>query len=159
MELHKRPGCHLLDPHTKGSQTRARRSATLVALCLALAACGTPSAPDYGGRWKPVNRFSAHATSIPITPDYVYFVSPLDATLTRLLTRWASDSGRRLDYGLPDDFTLHLPASAIRTNNLEAAAEALNRLYSAQGVFVDIQAERIHVHAAPPSSHSQTKSP
>lgn len=117
--------------------------ALIAGAILALTGCGPPSAADYGGRWKPVNRFAATSQSIPITPDYIYFVSPLDTTLTHLLSRWARDSSRQLHYGLPDDFTLHFPTAAIRTTNIQDAVDALNKAYSQMGVFIEIEPGRI----------------
>ncbi|TBR37324.1 hypothetical protein EYV96_13820 [Dyella terrae] len=122
----------------------------------ALAACGPPRAPDYGGRWKPINHYARSTTGIPIDPAYVYFASPLDTTLTHLLLRWAKDSGRRLDYGVAEDFTLHQPVSRIHTTDITRAADELNRIYLPQGIRVDIEPLRIVVRSANPPSESTT---
>lgn len=80
---------------------------------LMVAGCATKSAPDFGGRWKPVNRFAVATTEIPLYSSYVYQASPMDGTLKAMLERWAKDSGRTLDYRLNSDFTLYGAVSKI----------------------------------------------
>lgn len=74
------------------------RIATGVLACatLALAACGTPAAKDFGGSWKPLNQFQSSTTAIPLSQDYTFYAAPMDGTLKTMLTRWAGDSGMTL---------------------------------------------------------------
>lgn len=120
----------------------------LVLAALALAGCGTQPARDFRGSWKPVNRFQARPTEIPLEQPYTFFAAPLDETLRTMLDRWAKDTGRTLDYELGYDVTLYRPVSDIHTADLAQATEELSRIYAAQGVQVVGQPRRILVRAA-----------
>jgi len=111
----------------------------------ALAACGTPPAKNFGGRWKPVNRFQAQPTEIPLVADYTYYAAPMDGTLKTMLERWANDSGRELSYQLPFDVTLYTPVSSIHTTSIESAAQQLTQIYAAQYVHVSATDQKIMV--------------
>lgn len=121
-----------------------RSSAMLLAIAM-LTACSTPPARDFGGPWKPVNRFQRAPTEIPLNPAYVYYASPMDETLKTMLTRWARDSGRTLSYELPFDVTLYQPVSGIRTTDIDDAVARLNTIYAAQGVLIAASPRRIEV--------------
>lgn len=120
------------------------RGSVLVA-AMALAACGTPAAKNFGGKWKPVNHFRQHATEIPLTAAYTFYAAPLDETLKTMLTRWADDSERELSYELPFDVTLYTPVAGIRTTDLDTAAQQLTTIYAAQGVYVSATDRKILV--------------
>ncbi|MGC1548015.1 MAG: hypothetical protein WA777_05755 [Rhodanobacter sp.] len=105
---------------------------------LALAGCATPSAPDYGGHWKPVNHYAATTTEIPLAQVYQFYASPMDGTLKTMLTRWAKDTGIKLLYQLPSDYTLSTPTSKIHTANIRLAASELNAIYAPQGVSIAV---------------------
>lgn len=126
---------------------RTLASALLLA-ALALAGCGTPAAKNFGGPWKPVNRFQDKPTEIPLAPIYTFYASPMDETLKAMLTRWARDSGRTLSYRLAFDVTLYKPISSIRTSDIRAATTQLNSIYAAQGVFVIANDRQILVEPA-----------
>lgn len=129
---------------------------------LALMGCGTPAPKDFGGPWKPVNRFQEQPTAIPLNQTYVYFASPMDETLKRMLTRWAKDSGLALSYQLSADFTLYTPVAQIRTVDIRAAAAQLNSIYSAEGVHVTVSDRQILVtlaSAPPPETSAGKASP
>lgn len=111
----------------------------------ALAACGTPTAKNFSGPWKPVNRFQNAPTEIPLNPAYVFYASPMDETLKAMLTRWARDSGRELSYKLPFDVTLYQPVAGIRTTDIDDAMAQLNTIYAAQGVSIAASLRRIEV--------------
>ena len=115
---------------------------------LMVAGCATKSAPDFGGRWKPVNRFAAATTEIPLYSSYVYQASPMDGTLKAMLERWAKDSGRTLDYRLSSDFTLYGAVSSIDTTNAQQAVIDLTAAYAAQGISVSIVGNQIVVQSA-----------
>ncbi|WP_449422203.1 hypothetical protein [Rhodanobacter lindaniclasticus] len=117
----------------------------LASACLLLAACGTPPAKDFKGSWRPVNRFRAAPAEIPLHRHYTYFAAPIDGTLKSMLTRWASDTERRLDYQLNYDVTLYQAVAALRTTDVEAAAGELNAVYAAQGVRVAVLPDEILV--------------
>lgn len=127
----------------------------LVALSSLLAACGTPAAKDFGGRWKPVNRFQDTTTEIPLVAPYTYYASPMDGTLKGMLSRWTADTGMKLSYRLRSDFTLYKATSQIHTSELRDAASQLSAMYRAQGVAVvvsgpELVVEELSSITAPP---------
>lgn len=117
-----------------------------------LAACGTTPAPDYGGRWRAVNRFSATTEAIPLYQSYVYQASPMDGTLKKMLERWAKDSSMTLSYLHPSDFTLHAPVASLHTSNVREAVSQLNAIYSAQQVSIAAESNQIVVRYAEPAA-------
>lgn len=127
---------------------------------LLLAACGTPPAKDFGGSWRPVNRYRSAPTEIPLHVQYTYFAAPIDETLKSMLSRWANDTDRTLRYELSYDVTLYKPVAAIRTTDLDAAASQLNDIYAAQGVRVIAQPGEILVQStdslSPPAPDAST---
>ena len=118
------------------------------ALAMLLSACGTPAAKDFGGRWKPVNRYDDKTVEIPLAVPYTYYAAPMDATLKTMLTRWSTDTGIKLDYKLRSDFTLPKTASAIHTTEGRDAASQLSAIYAPQGVVVLIDGPEIVVEEA-----------
>lgn len=104
-----------------------------------LAGCGTTPAREYGGRWKPVNRFAEQPQEIPLYTAYVFQPSPLDRTLRSMLLRWTADTGIRLEYRLQSDYTLHRQAAEVQAADLGLAAEALSQAYRQQGVRIRLQ--------------------
>lgn len=118
----------------------------------ALAACGTPPAKNFGGRWKAVNHFQAQPTEIPLVADYTYYAAPMDGTLKTMLVRWANDSGRELSYQLPFDVTLYTPVSSIHTTSIDSAAQQLTQIYTAQHVHVSATDQKILVLASDAAS-------
>ncbi|MFC4765242.1 hypothetical protein [Dyella koreensis] len=121
---------------------------TLLLATLALAGCGTPPAKDFGGRWKPVNRFQDAPTEIPLAKTYTFYASPMDGTLKTMLSRWAKDSGLQLNYQLEADFTLYKPVSELKTTDIQDAATKLNSIYASQDVFVMADNRQIQVRSA-----------
>ena len=121
---------------------------TLILMIAVLASCATRPAPDIGGRWKAVNRFADAPQEIPLYQSYVFYPSPMDATLKNMLTRWAKDSGMTLSYKHPSDFTLHAPVAQLRTGSLQDAAALLTSIYAAQRVAVTVDGNQIMVRAA-----------
>lgn len=113
-----------------------------------IAGCATPPAKDFKGPWRPINHFQAQPVKIPLQATYIYYAAPIDDTLKAMLTRWASDSGRAIDYGLDYDVTLYEPVAAIRTADVQAAVARLNDIYSAQAVRVVVSAQKIVVRSA-----------
>jgi hypothetical protein len=143
----------------KDFSKRALMGASMIAV-LALTGCGTPPAKDFGGRWKPANRFQDAPTEIPLAKTYTYYASPMDGTLKSMLTRWAKDSGMQLNYQLPSDYTLYRPVGQIRTPDVQAAASELSSIYAAQGVFVSVDNQQILVQAAgQPQAAASASSP
>ncbi len=121
-------------------------------LAVALVGCASRPAPDFGGRWKPVNHFAAVPDEIPLQKTYVYYPSPMDGTLKTMLERWAQDSQMPLSYLHPSDFTLHQAVAQIHTTSVQDAVAQLSSAYSAQGVSVTVENGQIVVRAATPSS-------
>ena len=113
-----------------------------------LAGCATRPAPDFGGRWKPVNRYAEAPDEIPLYKSYRFHASPMDGTLKTMLTRWASDSKMTLSYLHPSDYTLYGPVASIDSNDLQQAISQLNAAYSAQGVLVSASNNQIVVRVA-----------
>jgi hypothetical protein len=110
-----------------------------------VAGCATKPAPEYGGRWKAVNRYPTTPQEIPLHRDYAFYPSPLDGTLKAMLERWARDSKMTLSYLHSSDFTLHSAVAQIRTNDLNEAVSKLSLAYVAQGVMVSIAGNQIVV--------------
>ncbi|HEY0506353.1 MAG TPA: TcpQ domain-containing protein [Lysobacter sp.] len=122
-------------------------------LSAALVGCATPNAPEYGGRWRPVNRFPEAPLEIALHQSYRFYASPLDGTLKTMLERWAGDSKMKLDYQAPVDYTLHAPVADIRADDINDAVSRLSKIYSAQHVAVSVEGNRIKVRlAAAPAS-------
>jgi hypothetical protein len=119
---------------------------------LLLAGCATAPAPDFGGRWQPVNRFARTTMEIPLYTSYVYQASPMDGTLKTMLERWAKDSGMTLDYRISSDYTLYGAVSSIETTNPQQAVVDLSAAYAGQGVLVSIVGSRIVVQSASSST-------
>jgi hypothetical protein len=115
---------------------------------LALSGCGTPSAKDFRGSWKPVNQFQTKATEIPLEQRYTFYAAPMDETLKTMLDRWAKDTGRTLSYQLSYDVTLFKPVADIHTADIGSAASQLSRIYAPQGVLVIAHPRGILVQAA-----------
>ncbi|MCW2004999.1 hypothetical protein FHY30_003823 [Xanthomonas arboricola] len=123
-----------------------------------ISACGTNPAPDFGGRWKPVNRFAKSAMEIPLYTSYVYQATPMDGTLKTMLERWTKDSNMTLAYNLPSDFTLYGGVSKISTSSVQQATVELSAVYAAQGVSVSVMGNQIVVQSASSATSSSTSS-
>ena len=120
-------------------------------LCLgtaALVGCAAPPAKDFGGRWHPVNQFQSAPRRIQLQQPYVFYASPLDGTLKNMLARWAKDTGMRLVYKLPYDYTLYTPVSGIRSRNITDAAAQLSSIYSGEHVAITTVDHEIIVESA-----------
>lgn len=117
-----------------------------------LSACATKAAPDFGGRWKPVNRFAKTTMEIPLYKSYVYQATPMDGTLKAMLERWAKDSSMELDYKILSDYTLYGAVSEIASTNVSEAASSLSTVYAAQGVSVSVAGNKIVVQPAASSA-------
>jgi hypothetical protein len=128
----------------------------VAAACMALAGCGTPAAKDFGGSWRPVNRFDDKPTEIPLAVPYTYYAAPMDGTLKTMLTRWANDTGVKLSYRLRSDFTLTKSASSVHTSELRDAVAQLSTIYAPQGVVVVANGPEIVVTEATTTSPAPT---
>lgn len=117
----------------------------VLALSAIFAGCGTTPAPDFGGRWKSVNRLSETPEAIPLQDTYLYYASPMDRTLKKMLERWAKDSEMEVDYRHPMDYTLYTAVGAIRTPSLQEAVSQLNAAYSEQQVSIGVSGNQIVV--------------
>jgi Toxin co-regulated pilus biosynthesis protein Q len=118
-------------------------------LCaVALSSCATRPAPDFGGRWKTVNRFAEETQALPLQDTYLYYASPMDRTLKNMLERWADDSKMTLTYRHPMDYTLYSAVADIRTPSLQEAVSQLNAAYSAQQVSIAVSGNEIVVRIA-----------
>lgn len=115
------------------------------ALAMLLSACGTPAAKDFGGSWKPVNKYDDKVVEIPLALPYTYYAAPMDGTLKTMLTRWTKDTGLKLAYRLRSDFSLTRAASGIHTTELRDATAQLSTIYGAQGVAVTVNGAELVV--------------
>ena len=122
-------------------------SITILVLAAVTAACATRPAPDFRGRWKPVNHYSESTQAIPLNESYVYAPSPLDGTLKAMLTRWAKDNKLSLSYLLSADYTLHSGVANIRSSNLNQALSELNTAYAQQQIFIEVVGKQIIVRS------------
>lgn len=107
-------------------------------LGVALSGCGTTPAKEFGGRWKPVNRFASETMEIPLYASYVFQAVPMDRTLKTMLERWAKDTGMKIDYRLGSDYTLHAAVQSIGTSDVQQALGEVNAAYSAQSISVSL---------------------
>jgi hypothetical protein len=115
------------------------------AMIVALSSCATRPAPDFGGRWKNVNRFSEETQAIPLQDAYLFYASPMDGTLKKMLERWAKDSDMVLTYRHPMDYTLYAAVADIRTPSLQEAVSQINAAYASQQVSVGVSGSEIVV--------------
>lgn len=115
------------------------------ALALVLSSCATRPAPDFGGRWKNINRFSEETQAIPLQDAYLFYASPMDRTLKNMLERWADDSNMVLTYRHPMDYTLYSAVAEIRTPSLQEALSQLNAAYASQQVSIGVSGNEIVV--------------
>jgi hypothetical protein len=120
----------------------------LLVLVIGLLSCATRPAPDFGGRWKGVNRYATSTEEIPLSSAYLFHASPMDGTLKAMLTRWSKDSKMTLSYLHPSDFTLHEPVAKIHTNDLQQAVAQLTAAYAAQQVQITASNNQIVVSVA-----------
>lgn len=120
----------------------------LAASLLASTGCATRPAPDFRGRWQPVNRYSEATQGIPLHQAYLFHPAPMDRTLKTMLERWTRDSKMALDYGHPSDFTLHAPVARIQTADLHDALGQLNAIYAPQQVSIVLADGRVLVRQA-----------
>jgi hypothetical protein len=116
-----------------------------VALVVVLSSCATRPAPDFGGRWKTVNRFSEETQAIPLQDAYLFYASPMDGTLKKMLERWSHDSDMTLTYRHPMDYTLYAAVADIRTPSLQEAVSQLNAAYASQQVSIGVSGSEIVV--------------
>lgn len=114
-------------------------------MALALSACATRPAPDFGGRWKQMNQFSEETQAIPLQEAYIFYASPMDRTLKNMLERWADDSNMVLTYRHPMDYTLYSAVAEIRTPSLQEALSQLNTAYAGQQVSISVSGNEIVV--------------
>lgn len=130
---------------------RPWKTLAVLVLVAVLAACATKPAPNFRGRWQPVNRFAEVPTAIPLYESFVYAPSPLDKTLKGMLTRWAQASKRTVSYLHSSDYTLFAPVESIQTTNLEHAIGQLNSAYAPYDVAISVEAGQITVRRAQPA--------
>jgi hypothetical protein len=110
----------------------------LAGICIALSGCGTTPAKEFGGRWKPVNRFASETVEIPLYSSYVFQAVPMDRTLKTMLERWARDTGMKVDYRLGSDYTLHAAVQSIGTTDVQQALSEINSAYSTQSISISL---------------------
>jgi hypothetical protein len=127
------------------------RAILMLVVLAATTACAT-AAPEYGGRWKPVNRYAEMPQEIPLYQAYAFYPSPMDGTLKTMLERWARDSKMTVSYLHPSDFTLHSGVAGIRTNSLQEAASQLTAAFSQQGVSITAEGSQIVVRGTAPAT-------
>lgn len=131
-----------------------RAIALLAILAAAATGCATKPAPEYGGRWKAVNRYGETPQEIPLYQAYMFYPSPMDGTLKTMLERWSRDSKMTLSYLHASDFTLHAAVAEIHTDDLQRAVSQLSAAYAPQGVSVTAEGSQIIVRSAEPASAS-----
>jgi hypothetical protein len=126
-------------------RTHMFRLIATVSIVVLLSACATRPAPDFRGRWKPINRFSESTMEIPLYSSYVYQAVPMDGTLKTMLERWAKDSNMELAYSIQSDYTLYAPVAKINTTSIQQAVAELSVVYAQEGVAVSAAGNRILV--------------
>jgi hypothetical protein len=134
---------------------RAAAFAAVVSVCVS--ACGIKPAPDFRGRWRPVNELDTTPRAIPLQPVQRFFVLPVDRTLKDVVERWAKESGRRAAYRAPTNFSVHIDAAKVSASTLETAAAQLADAYRSQAILISVEPRLIIVSTgaaapAPPSA-------
>lgn len=132
-------------PPVKNLTRELVRAAVSLAILLMVVGCASRPAPDFWGRWRPVNRYAEQPQAIPLQQQYLFYASPLDGTLKAMLTRWSKDARMTLSYQHPSDFTLHAAVAGIRTPDVSDAALRLSQAYAAQQVAIAVEGNRIVV--------------
>ncbi|WP_432591916.1 hypothetical protein [Stenotrophomonas maltophilia] len=139
-----------------------RRSAGLASFVLlvatTIAGCGTTPAPEFGGRWRPLDRFADVSTPILLQSRYVYYVAPVDRTLKGVLERWAADSGVPLTYRSAHDFTLHAGSSGVRATDLGTAVQQMESAYQRHGLQIRFESGTIVVRVAGDAANMEKRS-
>ncbi len=113
-------------------------AALAMATAVLVSGCQTTPAPDFGGKWRPINHFDENTREIPLNPVYTYYALPMDGTLKGLLGRWAKDTHAGLSYQLASDYTLPVAAGRIRTTDAAEALRELGQAYAAQQIALTI---------------------
>ncbi|MGV7193819.1 hypothetical protein [Xanthomonas sp. NCPPB 1325] len=126
-------------------QVHLLKVSVLLLATAALSSCATKPAADFGGRWKPVNRFAETPTELPLHSSYVYQATPMDGTLKTMLERWAKDSNMTLAYNITSDYTLYSAVAKVDTTSIKQAVEELSAVYATQGVLVSVVGNQIIV--------------
>lgn len=140
---------------------RAHVVAVLLLLAAITTGCASTPAPQFTGRWQPVNRFDETPQAIPLYRQYEFYASPTDRTLKNLLTRWAGDSQMTLAYESATDYTLTEAVSRLRTLHPEQAASELTSIYALQKLVVSVEGTRFIVRdaQAPAPASAASSSP
>lgn len=121
--------------------------ASLIGVVALLAGCATPSARNFHGPWKPVNRYAVSTTAIPLAKTYMFFATPMDGTLKTMLSRWSKDTGIKLSYDVDTDYTLPEAVAQIDTSDAYIAASQLNKIYAPQRIAIAVRDWQIEVRA------------
>lgn len=103
-----------------------------------LTGCATARAPNFAGEWRPVNAYDLSIRAIPLRAQTSFYPIPMDATLRGLLTRWAKESGRLLDYRHDQDYTLPVKISSLKADSIEVAVEKLQQIYADAAISIKI---------------------
>lgn len=122
--------------------------AMVTASLFAMTGCASRPAPDFKGRWKPVNHYAETTMAIPLHQTYLFQPSPMDGTLKHMLERWTQDAKMQLSYRHASDFTLFAPVEQISTTSIEQAAAQLTAIYANQQVSVSIEGDQVVVRQA-----------
>jgi hypothetical protein len=125
-----------------------RAAGLAVVVSVFVAACGTKPAPDFRGRWRPINELDTTPRAIPLQPVQQFFVLPADRTLKDVVERWAKESGRRAAYRAPTNFSVHIDAAKVSASTLETAAAQLADAYRSQGIQISVEPRSIIVSAS-----------
>lgn len=117
-----------------------RYLSVLFLLLLLLTACNSnklpKKAPDYTTGWQPVNVYEQGVQVLPVKKQTLFRVSPLDAGLRDLLTRWAREAGGSLSYQNDSDLSLPWAVAQINALNINDAVSQVNAAYRAYGISV-----------------------
>ena len=103
-----------------------------------LSGCAGTEAPQFSGSWKSVNAFDTSIRAIALTREAVFYATPMDATLRGLLSRWARESGKQLDYRHDYDYTLPVGLAALKAPSIKEAVEKLQQTYAEKAIFIAV---------------------
>jgi hypothetical protein len=114
----------------------------VVLISLMLMGCGTPRAPDYSGRWQPVNGYTQSVKELPLRRPYYFQALPVDLSLKELLARWGREGNANLVYQAAKDFSLSLDVAQIKAASLEEAVVRIDAIYRPYDIQVLLTPER-----------------
>lgn len=109
------------------------------------AGCHRQVAPDFHGRWRPLNQRPVQPHKIPLHPGIRFAVEASDRTLKTTLERWTVAAGYRLEYRHSYDYGLHAGTDGIDAATLAEGVALLDRAYRPQHISISTRGKAVVV--------------